>query len=407
MLALEGHGAGFLPEVDAGRITPASTSDGDGTRVQWRIGDETGQPVDLGTGFPPLPVGAYGTLPVDSPEALPITLPISTWALAEALASAHRAGVPQPAVLHFNNCFNMALEHLHTIAPHAGVATGYANYNFFTAGTYYPKVFERLRQARSATAEELAQWFAAANDQLLAAKGNHPTIGATLHLARMKQLASAVERMAAELTAALQPANPADRPPALARIKAAIAAALQYDTQGDYGLDVPDQATDLGSLAVQLQRQFPAGLVHDAAVAVETALIGVWQYGAFEHPHVDEAQTWDFRDNRLGISILLPDPALEGLWDWRSPYYMAGAVDPAKPPALKAQIPFLADRPGGVRAPWPAFVQEYHRDVPFVGLLRIRPPEFPLFDAEFKPKYPPPDDGDGGGAGSCGPKGAV
>jgi hypothetical protein len=390
VLALEGHGAGYLPDIDGQRITPKSTSD-DGS-TEWRIGGSGSAPFDSASGAPVLPTSGFPELPVESPEVTPITLPISTWGLASALASARRAGVPKPAVIHFNNCFNMALEHLHTVAPHAGVATGYANYNFFTAGAAYPRVFERLRQAGSASAEQLAQWFADANHAVLHAKGNHPTVGATIRLSRVNGLAAAVDTLALALVAALRPADPNDRPDALARIQAAVTGATQFDTDGNFDLEVPDQATDLGTLAGRLQSAFVAGAVHAAAVAVQNALVGVWQYGDFEHPHVDETKTWDFRDQRLGISILLPDPTLEGHWDWRSPYYMTGTVDPARPPALKHQIPFLADRKDGSRAPWALFIEEYHRDVTFRSLKRAQPPVFPIFDAKFKPKYPPPRD---------------
>lgn len=393
VLALEGHGTGYLPAVDAARITPASSSQGSSQDTEWRLGAGGSRPVDPATGLPVLPVSGFVDLPVDSPEALPVTLPLSTWAVAEALRLARKAGVPKPAVVHFNNCFNMALEHLHTIAPHAGWATGYANYNFFTAGQAYPQVFERLRQAGSATPGELAGWFAEANDALLSAKHNHPTVGATIRLSRMKAVAAAVDRLASTLVGALR----ADRAVHLPRIQAAIAAALQYDSDGDYALEVPDQATDLGSLAAQLRAAYPTGDVHDAAAAVSSALAGVWHYGDSGNPHMAPTRFWDFRDTRLGMNLLLPDPTRIGLSDWRTPYYMTGTVDPTKPPAMKAQVPFLADRPDGSRAPWPLFIEEYHKDVVFQGLLRITPLKFPTYDAKAKPGNPeqPRDPGQG------------
>ncbi len=388
VLALEGHGAGYLPAIDALHITPARTGSGGGQAVQWRLDEHTSSPTDPGTGLPVLPVGGFSTLPVDSPEALPVTLPLSTWAVAEALRLARKAGVPKPAVVHFNNCFNMALEHLHAVAPHAGWATAYANYNFFSSGQAYPAVFERLRQAGTATAGELAGWFADANDALLSAKHNHPTIGATVRLSRMKSVAAAVDRLALTLVGALR----ADRAGHLPRIQQAVETALQYDADADYALEVPDQTTDLGSLAAQLQSLYPNGDVHDAAAALAAALKGVWRYGDSGNPHMAPGQFWDFRDPRLGMGILLPDPTRIGLSDWRTPYYMAGRVDPARPPALKAQVPFLADRADGSRAPWPLFIEEYHKDVVFQGLLRIQPPKFPVFDARAKPGNPEPPD---------------
>lgn len=339
---------------------------------------------------------------MSSPELPAVRMPLSTWGLGEALRMARRDGAPTPLVVHFNNCFNMAIEVMHTIAPHALFATGYCNYNFFTAGASYPKVFQRLRKKGTASAQELAQWFAAENAAALRAKGNHPTIGATLQLSKVRRIAAALDETAAAMTGALRPANPADRPAARMRIQSAITDAQQYDTEGDYTLEVPDQATDLGSLAARLQQQFPSGPVHDAARKLQTAIQGAWQYGDFARPWVDEVQVWDFRDQRLGLGALLPDPSLEGRWDWRSPYYLAGKVDPTQPPAHKHVIPFLAERPGGKRPPWVEFIVEYHRDVPFVGLLRAQAPQFPRFNREFKPEFPPPTDdaakGDDGGS---------
>lgn len=379
VLALEGHGAGFLPEIDGLRITPASTSAGG---VDWTIG--------AGGAAPALPpFSGTPVLPVDSPEAVPVTLPLSTWAVAEALAAARRAGVPAPAVIHFNNCFNMALEHLHAVAPHAGYATGYANYNFFTHGDAYPRVFRRLRRAGSASAADLAAWFAASNAESLGKLHNHPTVGAAIRLADVPPLAAAVDALALAMVDALR----GDRATHEPRIRAAIAAALQFDAQGDLALEVPDAATDLGTFAAALQAQYGAGPVHDAAAAVGGALKFVWRYGESGQPYLAPQQHWDFSDARCGLSLLLPDPMLDGLWDWRSPYYLAGRVDPAKPPAMKAQIPFLADRADGSRAPWPLFIDVYHEKTPFKGLLRVPPLQFPVFEPEAKPgsPEPPPD----------------
>ncbi len=387
VLALEGHGAGFVPEIDPLRLTPESLTQwqdgGQSGRVRW-VQSGQGSGYEPEAGSPALPMFSP-VLPMFSPVLPAAGMPMSNWALAEALRLARGAGVPRPAVLHFDNCFNMSLELLHTVAPHATVATGYGNYNFFTAGAAYAAVFRRLRLAGSATAEALGRWFALENAALLRAKGNHPTLGASVRLTRMRALTDALARTARAMTSAMQ-ADPAAR----GRIRDAVLAAQQFDSDADQRLETPDQVTDLGSLAVQLQAVFgPGDAIGAAAAGVEAALKGVWQYGDFERPWTDETQVWDFRDPRLGVGIFLPDPALEGLWDWRSPYYLAGVADPAQPPAHRAQIPFLRDS-GGQRPDWVAFLIEYHRTVPFRGFRPPRTPVFPVFNARFKPEFPPP-----------------
>jgi len=391
VLSLEGHGGGFLPDIDYTRLTPASmtqwSAGGHSGTVQWtKSSSDTRFQSDGGS--PVLPVNSP-ELPVNSPELPATRLPMSTWGLGAGLAGAIKAGVPRPAVINFANCFNGSVEHLSQVARYADVATGYANYDFFTAGVTYPKVFQRLRQAGSASALQLAQWFAAENEALLHAKQNHPTVGATIVLARMKAVGKAIDTLSLALLAALQ----ADHAGAQALVRQAAVAAQHYDTEPGYELAVPDQFIDVGSFAVQLQAVFPAGsAVVAAAAALQGAVAGVWQYGEWDRPWIDETVVWDFRSRTLGLNILFPDPDLRGLWDWRSPYYLAGTVDPNQPPAQKHVIDFLADR-GGASPPWVQFIVEYHKTTPFVGLLPARPPFFPTFNPRFEPKYPHPGDG--------------
>ena len=68
---------------------------------------------------------------------------------------------------------------------------------------------------------------------------------------------------------------------------------------------------------------------------------------------------------------------------------------------MAQQIPFLLDRRGGGRAPWSQFIVDYHRDVPFDGYQRAVRPTFPVFNARFKPKYPPPGQDRPGPKGRC------
>ncbi|HEY6354580.1 MAG TPA: hypothetical protein VIY30_08835, partial [Burkholderiaceae bacterium] len=171
VLAMEGHGAGFLPDIDTAQITPLSTSD-DG-KVHWQVDPET---INATRGGPPLLGVGYPELPVPSPDLPHMQMPMSTWALGSALQGANAVkDARKPAVIHFNNCFNMSLEVLHTVAGQADFATSYCNYNFFTAGAAYPKVFARLAAAGSASREQLASWFALENQSALSVPPFFPT----------------------------------------------------------------------------------------------------------------------------------------------------------------------------------------------------------------------------------------
>ncbi len=404
VLAIEGHGGGFVPDIDPLRITPrSSTTWGSPPAVnhaRW-VKTEGQTRVEPEAGSPALPLTSP-ELPLTSPELPASRLPMSTWALGEALRSAIKSGVPKPAVIHFNNCFNASFELLHTVAPYADVATAYANYDFFTAGAAYPAVFKRLRLAGSATRLQLGQWFAAENGALLKAKKNHPTVGATVALATFRtRMAAALDGLASALLKALQTAN--NRADVVGRIKLAATQAQHFDTDADNKLQVPDQFIDLGSFAVRLQTAFAGGLVPAAAAALQTTLAGTWQYGDWDRPWMDETQIWDFRNTTLGLNIFFPDPDLRGVWDWRSPYYLSGSVDATQPPAQRHVIDFLKDAGTALpvnRPRWVAFIVEYHRGVPLVGFLPALAPLFPLFNASFKPRLPHPGEGNPGTTGT-------
>jgi Clostripain family len=392
MLALEGHGGGFVPDIDTARITSSSVTrwsqGGQSGQVRW-VQSDGGSRLEPETGSPVLPLDSP-VLPLDSPVLPTSRLPLSTWALGEALRSAIKSGVPRPAVIHFNNCFNSSVELLHTVAPYADFATGYANYDFFTAGQAYPKVFANLAANPGASGEKIAQWFAAENHNILAAKKNHPTVGATVALARMKGVASAINKLSDALIADLLSANRLD---VVNGIKTAAINSQHFDTEPDYKLGVPDQFMDIASFAMQLQAQpvFGGKPVAAAAAVLQKALAGIKQYGDWDRPWMDEQQIWDFRAQDLGLNIFFPDPALDGIWDWRSPYYLSGTVDPNKPPAHRHVIDFLADV-GGKKPRWVEFIIEYHKGVPLKGFLPARAPIFPVFNARFQNKYPHPGD---------------
>jgi hypothetical protein len=379
VLALEGHGAGFLPDLDVTKLTPQNvTQDGS---FEWLIeADQTapqyedGTPV-LGVGFPDMPAG--------SPQFAVNHMPMSTFGLGYALQSAISSGVPKLAVIHFNNCFNMSAELLHTVAPYAEYAAGYINYNFFSSGGAYPAVFEKLQEQGAATAKELSSWFALNNQAFFAPKGNHPTVGASIELARMRTIVQRVHELSSALLAALTNSSEADRATYIGRIEQAISRAQHFDMSGNMLLQASDQMIDLRSLSHELQAEdFGSFAVVNAAKELEWALQEIKQYGDSDEPWTLPSTTWDFSTSALAMNILFPDPLRQGLWDWRSPYYMNVYPTEAQPNI----IDFLKI------TDWVKFLIEYHREVKFVGLLSAVIPTFPVFNAKYEPPRDDPKD---------------
>jgi hypothetical protein len=367
VLGLEGHGAGYLPEIDISQLTTAHlTQDGS---IEWHITSQQGSPL-LPMGSPLLPMGSP-LLPMGSP-LLPVNhMPLSTWGLAEALKKGLAGSAYKIGVIHFNNCFNMAVELLHTVAPHADYATGYMNYNFFSAGLAYPVAFKKLQLAGSATTQQFALWLAEANRDVLAAKSHHPTAGGVVRLSKMAGIASRVDALAQALIVALTTATEAQRPAVVDAIRLAIRRSQQYDTGTAPVLESPDELTDLCSLARQLtQFTHNAQQVQPAAAALVAALAGIKVYGARATPWTSPTVLWDFSRPDLAMNILCPDPALRGLWDWRSPFYLQTTPQPVQPHV----IGFLQ------QTAWVPFVIEYHKAAPFRGLLPAAIPEYPIFN---------------------------
>jgi hypothetical protein len=377
VLSIEGHGAGYLPDVDRrfltwGRVTEEG-------KFEWHFSNKDCAPVDsegspvLPGGYPGLP-GGYPGLPVNRSY-------MSTYQLGQALAMAQKLGAPRPAVIHFNNCFNMAVEVLHTVAPYADYATGYCNYNFFTSGAAYPKVFGRLQSAGSATAAQLATWFAEENHSALLARPRHPTVGGVVALSRMEGIADGVDRLSDALLKALQSATPAERPKVIAMIQKAIVDAQQYDSEPGWDLETPDQLTDLCSLAAVLQKQavgYPA--IQSEAAYLVKLLSGIKAYGDNDVPWLDGTDKirWDFRADTLAMNIFLPDPMRDGVWDWRSTYYVE--VNPeSDPPLQRGVIDFLKN------TTWVDFLVEYHKEVPFRSFHLGSIPPLPGFNPRAEP----------------------
>lgn len=369
VLCLEGHGAGYLPEIDSSALTAdAITGDGKYTWSMCKNGAQvTPVPPEPGDA-PPLPIKSP-VLPIKSP-VLPGGMRImSTYGLGMALARARHQGAGKLAVVHFNNCFNFSLELLHTIAPYAEYAVGYASYNFFTAGEAYPHVFSGSFADKPILSNaELAQRFALNNHLVLSKVRGHPTIGAVVPLDHVNAIVDRLDDLAQSLIQAL-PAN-------LDLIAACIQAALQYDTTSanasgaDFLLEVPDDLTDLRDFARGLMQSFPNGSpVHADAAGLFGATEGLKAYGDTDVPWPNPAVTWDFSGD-VAVNIFLPNPRRTDLWDWRTPYYLNVTQDAVQPHI----IDFLKS------TAWVDFVLKYHESTPFKGLRAAQIPAFPTFN---------------------------
>ena len=384
VLTFEGHGAGFLPDLDARELEHLRKSgdahyewrDGNGiSRLFHTTGPRANEPAEH-TGAPILPIG-NPTMPIGNPTMPTSHMAISTWALGEGMRV---SGVPKIAVIHFNNCFNMSVEVLHTVAPYAEYATGYCNYNFFTAGEAYPLVFKRVAAHGKCTAEELAKSFAAENHKVLLEAGHEPTVAGTVALSRMHGIAQKVDALSDALLADLRTAGETERPLVVARIQEAIVASQQYDSRSDYVLAAPDELTDLDSLATELHRVFATGPVAAAAAELRTALSGIKQYGDAGSPWMNADSEWNFSSMNLAMNVFLPDPLLNGMWDWRSQYYLNVNPDPTKPAVQRHIIDFLKE------TTWVDFLIEYHKGTPFVGLLPALLPDMPVVHTKVDPR---------------------
>jgi hypothetical protein len=362
VLCMEGHGAGYLPQLNPIGLVEADLADLDplspGGVVQWQppnvaIGDDA-RPILPAvyppTGGPPFWQDNQGLL--------------STWAIGKALDLAvnRSEGCGRKlAVIHFDNCFNLSVELLSTVADYAHYATGYMNYNFFTGGASYADVFARFRAQPNAGAGELADLFALRNQAKLNELAGHPTTGGAVALRRMAGIVEAIYCLATSMTLDMRTdAQGRDK------IQAVIKEAQQYDTGSGFDLDVPDQLTDLRSLAkavCDLETLSPQ--TQAAAEDLFQALDGIKVYGDNGEPLFLQGQTplveWNFACAPLAMNILCPDPTREGLWDPRSPYYLLPPI-----PALPNVIDFLRPQ-GDKHNPWLEFIVEYHLGAAFTG----------------------------------------
>jgi hypothetical protein len=396
VLGLEGHGAGYLPDLDVVQRAGRNASTVDDGHV-WHVSHGEAAPFlgklpALPGGFPTTP-GGFPTTPGGFPTTPGQHQPLSTFSLGHALQRAQEQGCPRISVVHLAGCFNMSTELLHTIAPFADAASGFCNYNFFTAGAVYPEAFQKLAEAGTLTSLELAQKLADANHDVLGEQSGHPTVGGAVALARMNGIADAVDALSDELLAILRDQTGPARAASLDLIERAIVQAQNYDTDAPLALEAPDQLTDLCSLAASLGRlasEHPG--VQRAAKALEASLAGIKRYGDKGVPWMDDTQSvvWDFTEPTLAMNIFLPDPLREGLWDWRAPFYFdvnprAHTVTQSDgstltvPPVQTAVIDFLK------ATNWVEFLKEYHRDTPFRAFHLGRIPRTPMFKQGHQP----------------------
>jgi hypothetical protein len=319
---------------------------------------------------------------------------MSTFSLGRALRRAQEQGCPRISVIHFDNCFNMSTEVLHTVAPYADAADGFCNYGFFTAGAAYAEAFQKLADAGAATSLDLARWLSEATRDVLAPTGGYPAVGGVVALSRMKEIANGIDRLSDRLLDVLRGNTGLAREAAVLMIQGSITEAQNYDTDAPLELETPDQLTDICSLAAALARNavaYPA--VVDEANTLVSLLKGIKSFGAVGVPAMDPTQStkWDFSEPTLAMNIFLPDPLRTGQWDWRSSYYSDVNPQPFAvkqldgstrllPPAQTGVIDFLKE------TNWVEFLKEYHRDTPFHAFHVGRIPELPAFD----PKYVPP-----------------
>ena len=372
VLGMEGHGAGYLPELDLNVLTTEQvTNHGE---FEWHVGQESGAPV-LPMGSPLLPMGSP-LLPMGSPLLPASAMPLSTWALGQAIRDGLKNDLGRLGVLLFNNCFNMSVELLHTVAPLAEFAGGFANYNFFTAGEAYALAFEALKAAGGrAGTQQMATWLVQANGHVLHAKTHHPTMGAVVRLNRLPQIATRLDALAKALIRALTAGDVPHHVEVALKIRDAIRAAQQYDTHTPVRLEAPDELTDLGSLATALSGfSENAAEVQPAAQALARALAGIKVYGDSGNPWIAPEVHWDFSRPDLSMNVFLPDPGLHGLWDWRAPFYLQPDADTRVPAVQPHVIDFLK------KTAWVDFIVEYHRHQPFKGLRPARIPACPRFD---------------------------
>ena len=382
VLGLEGHGAGFMPELDRRELTMEKVTEKG--RFEWRLGKDRGEPVVpagsplLPAGSPLLPAGSP-LLPAGSPLLPANHMPLSTWALGQAIKTGMKGHEGRLAVMVFNNCFNMSVEVLHTVSSLAEFAVGYPNYNFFTSGATYADAFTALKtNLGTASTEQLARWLVEANGRRLHAKTHHPTVGCLVRLNRLPAIARAVDGLSKALIVALTSGDKVHHRAVAQKIRLALRRAQQYDTHTPMTLEAPDELTDLCSFAQELLTfDENAAAVKAAATTLRNLLKGIKVYGDSGTPWMAPDVRFDFSRDELAMNILCPDPNLIGLWDWRSPFYLQKDAETLDHPVQPHVIDFLK------KTAWVDFIIAYHLHEPFRGL---RPALIPAY-TRFNPQH--------------------
>lgn len=393
ILSMEGHGAGFWPDVDVTHLAPNNDNSYQ-QKIKWQLDDDenatpkdaaTGNGVDLSSVLPTkggvLPTKG-GVLPTKG-GVLPTKggvlpgAPISTFGMGRALYEAIAHGLPKLELIYFNNCFNFTIELLNTLVGTAKYAVGFPSYNFFTSGEALQHALDH-NQVLSWSAKELAERFVHANQDVLRLRDGHPTIGGLVSLDEIPTITGLVNQLGDTLISLL-PAKVDD-------IQQAIVSALQYDASGDFNLDgSDDDISDLHNFAGALANgpAFVDTPVQGIAAQLHTLTQPIKIYGEVAHPWVAPTKVWDYRGD-IGLSIFLPDPQRQGLLDWRTPYYMDDGPSLLQPNLIR----FLTtDAPQ-----WVAFLRKYHEGVPAVNFKPVRRLVYPVFN--LKAEVPPYKDND-------------
>lgn len=362
VLSLEGHGGGYIPDVDPSEIKP----------TKWSTPTSDG---DIPLQATPTAKGLEPPLPMGSPELSGQEL-MSTYDLYEALDHITLSGTNKIDLLVLNNCFNLSVEVLATVAPFAEYAVGYPNYNFFSKGVPYQEVFSG--ETENTPTLEFAQKFAVTNRAYLHSistpPNEHPTIGGVVTLTQMYTITAYIDVLARELITAVNQGFSENIALAIETSQKYDTTSCQEDMHPEFELGVPDAFTDLHDFAGKLMETFSgisASGVYTAAQDLYNATrnIQVYSDGGL-HPwvHQDLDYFWEF-PSQLSLNIFLPIPNHHDFWDWRTLFYVGA---PNRHANGLNTIDFVRTNH------WREFLVTFYAQDDFAGIMRPCVPPAPL-----------------------------